>query len=432
MHFFFILIALFPTSSLALVRGENITADVLHVADQQMVLGRGGSDALVRGEYVRVMQDGRFKGRAIALQILPYVSQWALYYMYEPIGYGSPVVLKKSTPHPIVDQVRASMNFSLMETARLQAYSPKAPPRPVVRDDVDPEQEKLDAQLALAARYADDENGEQAAIETAQKQQLENNLDELIADSSPLFSGWKVKAGIAPATFRRVGSEQDLSMFVALRTARIKELALDYRIDTMKFRDQLSGNSFEVSEHRGSFAVDLIRLNERSVLFSYATYERRKQGQAYALRSHINAGPLGIKYDFPVLPAPWTYFDLSYIPTFDYQKSDFPLGNSTYETRSEVGLRHTLRARVGANFYDKQLALSYEALVRPMQQTGSLGLDTAMTHLSSNVTAEWFFNKYFSASYSNELSRDPLRRELQGISATDMVHSFFVNINTDL
>lgn len=431
MRLFLFTFLIIPSVALGLVRGENVVADVLHVGDRQLVVSRGGSDALVRGEYVRVMQDGRFKGRAIAIQILPYVSQWALYYMYEPIGYGSPVELKKSTPHPIVEDVLSKMNFTPMETSRLQAYSPKAPPRPVVREDVDPEQEKLDEQLRLAERYAGEESGEKDAAKEAQEQ-MSQDLDDLISDSSPIYNGWRIKAGLSPASFRRVGSERDLSAKVAIRTDRVKELSFDYQVDSRRFRDQLSGQGFSITEHRGELNIDIIRLNERAVLFSHASFERRKQGQAYPLRAHINVGPVGIKYDFPAVTAPWTYFDLAYVPTLDYQKSDFPLSSSTFETRSQVGLRHAFRARVGANFFDKKLAITYEAFLRPLQNTDSLGIEADMTDMSSTISGEWFFNKYFSASYTNEFSRDPRRRELQGISATDMVHSFFVNINTDL
>lgn len=139
-----------------------------------------------------------------------------------------------------------------------------------------------------------------------------------------------------------------------------------------------------------------------------------------------------MKYDFLGVAAPWTYVDVSYIPTFDYQKSDFPLSNSTFETRSQVGLRHTFRLRAASEYYDKRLTLNYVFLLRPMQETGSLGIDTSMTHISSVLSTDWKFNEYFSLSYVNDFSRDPRRRELQGISATDMIHSFFFNFNSSL
>lgn len=431
MKSFLALFLLFPSVTLALVRGEIVTANVLNIADKQMIVSRGGSDALVRGEYVRVMQDGRYKGRAIAIQVLPYVSQWALYYVYEPIGYGSPVELKKSSPHPIIDEVRATMNLALMDTARLQAYSPKAPGRPVVREDVDPEQEKLDQQLALAERYAGDETGEQSAAKQA-REQLAENLDELTEESRPLFTGWEAKVGLSPASFRRVGSERDISLRGEVTTSRVRELTANYQVDSRRYRDQLSGEGFDYSQQKGDLTIDIIRLYDNLSLFSYASYERRKQGQAYPLRAHINAGPIGVKYDFLGVKAPWVYLDLSYIPTFDYQKSDFPLSSTTFETRSDVGLRHSFRLRGAAEYFEKKLLAKFEVNLRPMQETESLGIDTSQTHFSWMLSGEWKFSEYFSASYVNELSREPRRRELQGISATDMVHTFYINFNSML
>lgn len=427
----FLFLAIFPSVALGLVRGEKVTADVLDLADRQMIVSRGGSDAIVRGEFVRVMQEGRYKGRAIAIQVLPYVSQWALYYQYEPIGYAFPVELKRSSPHPIPVDEKSRMNLSLLDTSRLQAYNPKAPARPIDSSKDDPEQKRLDEQLALAARYADDESGEKTAALEA-RDQLSKNLDELVEDTQPLFNGWKITAGISPASFRRVGSEKDISFRTEIRTSRVRELSFDYQIESRSFRDQLSGESFEFSQHKAGLNIDIVRLNDRMTLFSYATFERRQQGEAYPLRAHANVGPLGIKYDFPTVTLPWTYFDLSYVPTFDYQKSDYPLGNGLSETRSEVGLRHTFRARVGALLMDKKLNLSYEALIRPLQKTESLGIDGSMTHLSSIINADWNLTKHFSISYRNDFSRDPRRRELQGISATDMIHSFYLNFNSQL
>ena len=414
-----------------MIRGEKVEAEVLNATSKQMIIDRGGSDALVRGQFVRIIQDGRYKGRAIAIQVLPYVSQWALYYSYEPISYALPVELKASNPHPIPDEEKSKMNLSLLETNRLQAYSPRRPARPVDDTKNDPEQEKLDEQLALAARYADDGSGEKtAALEAREK--LAENLDELSEDSRPLFDGWKIKAGMAPASFRRVGGEKELSFKAEVRTSRLRELSFDYQVETRSFRDQLSGQSFDFSQHKANLHIDLVRLNDRMSLFSYATYEKRQQGIAYPLRAHVNVGPLGLKYDFPAVSLPWTYFDLSYVPTFDYQKSDYPTGLSTFETRTEVGLRHTFRMRVGGVFVDKKLTMEYQMLIRPMHETGSIGIDTSLTHLSSVVNLDWKLNPKFSISYNNDFSRDPRRRELQAISATDMIHAFYINFNSDL
>src|SRR5690606_23776674 len=148
--------------------------------------------------------------------------------------------------------------------------------------------------------------------------------------------------------------------------------------------------------------------------------------------AHVNAGPVGVKYDFLGVKAPWVYLDVSYIPTFDYQKSDFPLSSTTYETRSDVGLRHSFRLRGAAEHLDKKLLTKFEVNLKPMQETESLGIDTSQTHFSWMLAAEWKFSQYFSASYVNELSREPRRRELQGISATDMVHTFYINFNSML
>tara|TARA_R100000656_G_scaffold61085_2_gene47234 strand:+ start:200 stop:1498 length:1299 start_codon:yes stop_codon:yes gene_type:complete len=428
---FLAILLLIPSVSLGLVRGEKVEAEVLNASSKQMIISRGGSDAIVRGQFVRVLQDGRYKGRALAIQVLPYVSQWALYYQYEPISYALPVELKTSNPHPIPIEEKNKMNLSPMETSRLQAYSPKRPPRPVDDTKVDPEQERLDQQLALAARYADDGSGEKtAALEAREK--LAEDLDEFSEDSRPLFDGWKIKAGIAPASFRRVGGEKALSFKTEVHTSRLRELSFDYQVETRSYRDQLSGQSFDFSQHKGNLHVDMIRLNERMSLFSYATFEKRQQGKAYPLRAHVNVGPLGLKYDFPSISLPWTYFDLSYVPTFDYQKSDYPLSASDFETRSEVGLRHTFRARLGGQFVEKQLTLSYEMLIRPMHETGSVGIDAGMTHLSSVANFDWKLSPKFSISYNNDFSRDPRRRELQGISATDMIHAFYINFNSDL
>ena len=428
---FVLLFGLFPTITLALVRGESVTADVLNVAENQLIVSRGGSDALVRGEYVRVMQDGRYKGRAIALQVLPYVSHWSLYYMYEPIGYGSPVELKKSSPHPIVEEVRRTMNFKMMETKDLMAYSPKTPPRPVAPADIDPEQQKLDEQLKLAERYAGEESGELAATKAA-RQQLSQNLDDLVEENEPLFAGWNIQAGLSPASFRRVGGERDIGLKLEVHTSRVRELNFKYQVDSRRYRDQLSGTSFDFNQQKAELNVDIIRLKDHLSLFAYGSYERRQQGVAYPLRAHVNAGPIGIKYTYLTVPAPWTKFDLSYIPTFDYQKSDYPIAPNQSETRSKVGLRHTFRVRAEVELKSEKLFARFEGFLRPLQQTDSLGIDGSMTHMSTLITGEWKFNKNFSASYSNELSREPRRRELQGISATDMVHTFYINFNSVL
>ncbi len=425
-----VFLCLIPSVSLGLVTGENIEVKVLNLADKQMITSRGGADAIFRGEFVRIMQDGRFKGRAIAIQVLPDVSQWALYYQYEPISYALPVTLKPSSPHDIPIEERNRMNLVLLDTSRLQSYVKNKYVRPKDDTYVDPEQERLDKQLKETSRYTN-VAGEKTAIQEAQDR-ISAEIDELVDDSQPLFSGWKIKAGLSPASFRRVGSERNISLRTEVSTSRLRELSFDYQIESRKYRDQLSGDSFDYQEHRGNLNIDIIKLNENMSLFSYATFEKRKQGQAYPLRSHINFGPIGLKYDFLQVASPLKYFDLSYVPTFDYQKSDYPLTSSTFETRSQVGLRHTMRARVASEHYDKKLTLKYEFLLRPMQETGSFSIDSSMTHISSMFTTDWKFNEYFSLSYVNDLSRDPRRRELQGISATDMIHSFYFNFNSNL
>ncbi len=425
-----LMLTLIPSVALGLVRGENIEVNVLNLADKQMVVSRGGADAIFRGEFVRIMQEGRFKGRAIAIQVLPDVSQWALYYQYEPISYAFPVLLKPSAPHELPIEERQQMNLVLMETQRLQGFAKTQYVRPEDDTFKDPEEERYAKQLNETSRYTEVEGGK-TAIQEAQER-ITAEIDGYVDESQPLFTGWKIKAGLSPASFRRVGGERNISFKTEATTSRLRELSFDYQIESRKYREQLSGQSFTFQEHKANLNIDLLKLSDKSSLFSYATFEKRQQGEAYPLRAHVNVGPIGLKYDFIEVAAPWTYVDVSYVPTFDYQKSDYPLSSSTFETRSQVGLRHTFRLRAASEYYDKKLTLKYEFLFRPMQETGSLGIDTSMTHLSSVFSADWKFSEYFSVSYINDFSRDPRRRELQGISATDMIHSFYFNFNSSL
>src|SRR5690606_21885271 len=187
-------------------------------------------------------------------------------------------------------------------------------------------------------------------------------------------SGLTVQAGLSPASFRRVGGERDVALKFGVSTDRgVRELSFRYQVDSRSYRDQLSGSSFDFTQHQAELNVDYIRLKDHLSLFAYGSYERRQQGVAYPLRAYVNAGPIGIKYSFLVLPKPWINLDLSYVPTFDYQKSDYPLSATQSETRSEVGLRHTFRVRAAAEFYEKKLLIKGEGFLRPMQDTGSLG-----------------------------------------------------------
>src|SRR5690606_32263180 len=173
---------------------------------------------------------------------------------------------------------------------------PKTPPKPIVREDVDPEQERLDLQLAETARYAGDDSDEKELAQDA-RQTLSQNLDELVEESQPLFSNYHVKAGFSPASFRRVGSEKDIGLKAQVTTSRVRELTFNYQFDSRRYRDQLSGIGFDYSQQKGDLTVDIVKLKDHISLFSYASYERRQQGEAYPLRAHINAGPIGIKYD---------------------------------------------------------------------------------------------------------------------------------------
>ncbi|MBH46749.1 MAG: hypothetical protein CME71_01120 [Halobacteriovorax sp.] len=57
---FLAILLLIPSVSLGLVRGEKVEAEVLNASSKQMIISRGGSDAIVRGQFVRVLQDGRY------------------------------------------------------------------------------------------------------------------------------------------------------------------------------------------------------------------------------------------------------------------------------------------------------------------------------------------------------------------------------------
>ncbi len=420
---------MFPSVSLGLVRGENIEVKVLNLSGKQMVTSRGGADAVFRGEFVRIMQEGRYKGRAIAIQVLSDVTQWALYYQYEPISYAFPVTLKPSSPHQIPSEEKSVMNFIQMDTAFLQSYSPKVVQNKNIESNEDPEQKKIEAQYESAARY-----DESIAKDTTIK--LENNLDDIIESESSYFDGFSGNVSVSPYSIQRLNNAKSIFYSVGLSSRGKNEASFYYSYNTDRQTDVFNNQVFSSSAYNASLTFDLNRLTENLTLFSFNTYQRQRFGGIYPIRMLVNTGPVGLKYRFLDTPIWMEKIDVSYVPVIDYRKSDvqfFDFDTFELKTRQETrtDIRHSFRFRVFTNFMESKLNINYLLFFRPLQKIKDKSISLNDSKFESNITVAYNLTQAISFSYQNILTKDITLTEISNIPATNMIQNISLNYSLE-
>ena len=415
----FLLPALLFGSLPTVAQEPNIPAALVWMDGGQFIVERGSSDGLVGGQYVQVLQDRRYKSRAICLKVDSTHSLWAIYNAYEPLVLDKNVLLKPSSSHPLNDELRATMNLDIPPMAEFVA-------RTQSKDRIDDnEKPSENADIVLAERLKE---------KFAEREAADNLAYDYVRDNDPDLNDLSLTVGIAPFIFKNISGSHEGSYNISLTRNVPEKHRVDGKLSYERSSFVNSAESSVISESRydGRLIYEYGFFTDTLRPFSFMSYERLREDTFFPIRMAVNFGPIGLKYYFKNPPDHFEEMALAYIPAVDYLSRDELIFDNALSRwgilrTSDVNFRHNFIFQGRASFFEKKMDVSNITLLRPIQELEGFGIDFSDLNLRMETEAKYRFHRYFSASYVNLLLNDQRSQTLDGLPSTEIAHMFTIN-----
>ena len=253
--------------------------------DRQFIIEKGREDGIKAGTFVQVLQNKRYKCRAVSIKVGLTHSLWAMYNAYEPFALNIPVLLKPSGRHFLSESVRETMNLEVPSWREFRRII-----RPRIRR-VGRRDEK-NADLVFIRRL-------RAKLE--RKKDIERILygDLKYFGPNPL-EGLLVKMSVSPLMFSNDGAhEVGVAGSLIRESDGANKIEGRFSFERSSFIRQFSGPVVSESRYDAHLFYEYDRWAGHFSPFGFLEYERLREENSYPVKTSINFGPFGIKYYFP-------------------------------------------------------------------------------------------------------------------------------------
>ena len=417
--FLSLLLCLVPSLADAMIPGQSMEATVVWTENGQLIVDRGAEDGLALGEYAQIIQEGRYKSRAVSLKIHTAHSLWGIYNAYEPLVLDKKISLKSSSRHLLTEEMRSTMNLSLLPEEEFLALIAPAPPGERGR----PEESDLEMERRLKEKIA-------------QREEATGLASTFLEDLNLVPTDLVLGVDLAPASFSNIKGDRKIAYRVDLArdNPEKNEIHMSFSYERNSLVDSGAKRVMSESRYDSRFLYEYGSPGDTLHPFSLASFERVREGSYYPIRVATNVGPVGLRYHLNSLVEKNSFLkdvSLSYIPTLDYLRRDeFAFNNLTGLTElvtvSEVNFRHTLISQVEAHFFDETLGLSSIFFVRPIQELDGISIDTSDLNLRAETEVAYRFHQNFNVSYVNLVRNDRRSERLSTYPETEITHRITV------
>ena len=409
---------LLPTFTKAMIIGQRMEGHVIWAQDGQFIVDRGAEDGIASGEYVQVLQDRRYKSRAISLKIHTAYSLWGTYNVYEPLVLDKKISLKSSSRHPLTRSMQSSINFNIPgEEEFLGLIAEQTSPGP--------REEESDLQVEKRLKEKIEKRKETEGLASSYIESLDPDLGQLT-----------LTINVAPASYSNISGSHELAYSISLERDHPEKNKIDGTIsyERNSFVNSASSSVMSESRYDARLFYEHDRPTKEFIPFTFASFERVREHTSYPIRAAVNLGPVGIKYRLKSLVERYEFLNdmaLSYAPALDYLRRDEFLVNGLTEIResvkvSEVNFRHNMIFQMDAHFFDKKMNLTNMTFVRPIQELDGLGIDFSDLNLRIETEMKYQFHRHFHASYINLIRNDRRSKLLSSYPETEITHRMTV------
>ena len=413
-----VILALCPFSGWAMIKGEGTEGHLIWVEKGQFIIDKGAGDGIAPGEYVQVLQNKRYKSRAISLKVEGDYSLWAVYNSYESLILDKKILLKSSTRHTLTGNIKSSMNLDI--PPREEFLARIRPRKRRIEGD-----EREDRDLLLRERLR----------EKFAKKDRDDLAYDYIESHDPDLNDLVLSINVAPASFKNISGSHEMAYRVSLRRDKPDKHVVEgmFSYERNSFVDSAASSVTSESRYDLRLFYEYGRVSKSFRPFSFLSFERMREGSIYPIRKAFNVGPVGLKYEMnaPTRYAFLSRLNLSYIPSLDYWSRDEFMEDLLTNRRgigqaTDVNFRHNIILRARADFFEKRMELSNMTLVRPIQKLNGVGIDFSDINLRVETEMKYRFHRYFSGSYINLVLNDQRSARLSNLPETEITHMFTV------
>jgi len=416
--------------------------------DNVLLLNRGLVDDIEEGEHLQLYYKDVFIGRAYSLELENHRSIWLVYQIADEsplIEKGTlkarrlpqrfvPKRVKNGAGDVRVDEVKPDL------LAQAPQESPEPIPPPVIKGGYKESNKEDKEEIPVS------ENGSSYALNpnTSLQEDVDDDEDD---PNSKLFN---VQLTAAPIKFSTLFDSREISYGTNIQSADLgnKVLGAHYvyshrRSRPSNFTQGVTGIATSSSYDAG-LNFDVNRITKRLSFFSFATFQRQRDGTFYPVRYRYNLAPVGLKYEFfssEKIPE----LSLSYTPIMEIELNDVittqtvqigtdSFGNPLFETRNKAETTKFQRARHSFRFGFKWIPaqnffMSNVFWYRPSHDLSNKVLDWEDARLSNDFQIGYNPNESITLGYQNVYTWDILQKRVLGLPSSVMDHIFQVSYN---
>ena len=401
-----------PVFIFSMIKGEKLEGKVIWSDKGQFIIDKGAEEGVALGEYVQVLQNGRYKSRAVSLRSILDHSLWARYNIYEPLVLNKNIVLKSSRRHPLTEKMKQEIN---LETPSQEAFVAFI--------------ESFKKQSTQTKKKESDILIERRLMEKfSKRKQSDQKIYDYFEGQNPNISGITLKVNVAPISYKNISGSHEMAYKISLK----QDIPNKHKIDGTwsyirnSFVQSLTSTVISESRYDLLFLYEYGKLNQNLRPFSLMSFERLRENHFYPIRSAFNIGPIGIKY------TPQKFISFSYIPVIDYLDRDTVVVNSLTKREeilesSDTNFRHCFIFKTRSQFLRKKMEVIHTSFVRPIQETDSFSIDFSDINLRLETEIKYKFHHTFSVSYVNLILNDQRIKRNHRLPETEITHMMTVN-----
>ncbi len=382
-----------------------------------VLLNRGLEDGLQRNDHIKLSNDVQgYSSRAICLRASAEASYWKLYRVpyaeafSQDYEYTISGMADREIPYP-----QAKLRDIEHEIREPKKKADAGPDPFVVKPDLPEKLTERDLLETLGP-----EKRRLFTEQALNRDQLRRDLEEY-------------RLSVYASPFVRQTINQGESLRYGFRGGN---LGSKYRFLTQfeqqqsKMRDPVTKDSVSTRSTTGQAQFIIHRLSPGISSLSLVNYTSTRFSQLATPKAHWQVGPLGFTWHL-FESRNWEYFDLSYVPLYDYRQTETFDQNGAVDVDKQTGFRHGLRLATKTRL-NERVALENLLWVRPFQDMATWTVDrkdlnlVADVKLVVNVTEDLFLD------YNLVYQRDKLWRTLSNLPETNVINSLNLRYDIDL
>lgn len=378
-------------------------------------INRGLEDGISKDDHGKFLAaDGNFGARGLCLRSRFESSYWKLY----RVPYSE--VFSKDNAYTLVgiDRYEIPPRISRLrdETYRFEETKREAGPNPF---DVKPDLPQRLTQRDLIETVTPEKR--KLFIEEAiNRGQIERDLSEyhLSFYASPFM-----RQSINDGESLRFG-------FRGANVASKYRLLTQFEQQQSKLQDPLTKETVSTRSTNAQAQFVIHRITNDLSSLTLLNFNSARFSRLATPKAHWQFGLIGATWHI-LETGTWEYFDLSYIPLYDYRQSETLDASNEVEVVKKSGVRHGFRVAARAKINER---VSFENVlwVKPFQDLTDWGVDADDLNLSNDLKLIMSLTDKLFLDYNLVYQRDKIWATLSNLPESNTINSVNLRYDVDL